>query len=190
MIDVARYQLLTGDTASAAEDVEAAIDLAVDLLEEYLDRPLLSVERTEAMRPDRTGRLWPKATPLATVDDGYEIDGLAIVSGTPFFPVPSFLSSETTIEVTYTGGWAAQDDTTPDAPVIPMALQRDIAHAAHRILHPNAATTTSILPGADAMQIGDASVSGKRLGRPDNTDSWWSDRTRGYRWTGPLGVPA
>lgn len=190
MITVDRYRALTGDTTSGDVEATDAITDATGLLEEFLDRPLTYGERTEAMRPDRTGRLWPKATPVATVDDGYTIDGLAVTSGSTFFPVPSFVGTVTSIEVTYTGGWADArlDEEDQEGPALPTCLQRDLASVAYRLLHPTITTAAGIVPGANSVRLGDAAVSGPRLDAGDNTDAWWSRRTRGYRWTGPLGV--
>lgn len=181
MISVARYQSLTGDTASSNDDVEDAIVDAQALLEEYLGRPLEAIERTETMRPDRAGMIWPKATPLVEAE-GWTIDGLGLV-GTR----SAWYWGQDDFDVTYTGGWSSPDDVTPISEVLPTALQRDIAMAAYRLLHPTIAQLNEITPGADSVRLGDAAVSGKGLGRGDNTDSWWSKRTRGYRYE-PVGM--
>lgn len=176
MISVARYRSLTGDTASVTDDVEDAIVDAQALLEEFLGRPLEVAERTESMRFDRGGTLWPKATPLLEAE-GWTIAGLGL-TGTR---VGWFWGTDA-IDVTYTGGWASPDDVDPDAEVLPTCLQRDIAMAAFRLLHPQIATQVQIIPGADSVRLGDAAVSGKGLAGGESTDSWWSRRTRGYRY--------
>lgn len=181
MISVARYRSLTGDTASTNDDVETAITDAQALLEEYLGRPLEAIERTETMRPDRGGMIWPKATPLVEAD-GWTIDGLGLV-GTR----SAWYWGQDAFEVTYTGGWSAPDDVSPISEVLPTCLQRDIAMAAYRLLHPTISQLVNITPGADSVRLGDAAVSGKGLGGGENTDSWWSRRTRGYRYA-PVGM--
>jgi len=183
MISAARYAEITGDEASAASAVTARVEEAQELLEEYLDRPLESLERTEAMRPDRHGRLWPRATPIEEAD-GYEVDGLALTGASPFGPAVGFLDPETTIDVTYTGGWTAD--------TLPGCIERDLAYAAHRLLHPPSASgATSVPTGATSVHLGDAGVGYGPGGAPaaGSTDSWWSRRTRSYRYapihTGP-----
>lgn len=187
MITTDRYRLFTGDTSSGEDDVTEALTAAQELLEEFLDRPLEYDERTEHLRPDRQGRLWPRATPIVTVDDGYEIDGLAVIGGTPFFPSLGFLGSASAVEITYSGGWSRPDEETPASTILPTGLQRDLAQATFRLLHPTVATVAGILPGAESVRLGDAAVSGKRLGAGENTDAWWSTRTRGYRYQ-PIGT--
>jgi hypothetical protein len=181
MISVARYREITTDDASVGSAVEAWIAEAVTELEEYLDRPLDEDERTESMRPDRHGRLWPRATPIASAE-GYTVDGFAIVAGTPLLPVGSFLGPETTVEVTYTGGWTEA--------TLPLAIQRDLALAAYRIGHPSA-LTSDVPEGATSVRLGDAAVTYGPGGPGARADSstWWSKRTRSYRYvpvhTGP-----
>lgn len=175
MITTDRYRALTADRASGDVEVEEAIVDAQGLLEEYLGRPLEYGERTEQITPDRSGMLWPKATPIAEAD-GWTIDGLGLIGTAAVW----FLGVDT-VEVTYTGGWSAPAEEDPDGPVLPTCLQRDIALAAYRLLHPTIATIAGITPGAESVRLGDAAVSGKRLGAAENTDDWWSRRTKGYR---------
>lgn len=178
MITADRYRSLTRDTTSDEADIEEAIVDAQALLEEYLGRTLAYGEHTETLSPDRAGRLWPKVTPIAEAE-GWTIDGLGLV-GTR---VAWFLG-ENPISVTYTGGWSAPGEEDPDGPVLPTCLQRDIAHAAYRLLHPTIASSAGIPSGATSVRLGDAAVSG-RLGAGENTDGWWSKRTRGYRYAPP-----
>jgi hypothetical protein len=181
MITALRYAEITGDTDSYATDVTARIEEAVEMLEDYLDRPLESDERTEAMRPDRHGRLWPKATPITDGGD-YEIDGLALLSASPF--AIGFIGSEVTVEVTYTGGWTAD--------TLPSCIERDLAFAAYRLLHPPTLGSSEFPDGATSVRLGDAAVTFGPGGAgvvAGDTDSWWSRRTRAYRYasvhTGP-----
>ncbi|MGK2948991.1 MAG: hypothetical protein ACSLFP_10480 [Acidimicrobiales bacterium] len=190
MITVEQYRRTTGDTSTSDEDVTANVAEAVELLEDYLDRPLAEDERTEAMRPDRWGRLWPKATPLITAT-GYEIDGLALVGASPFGPTISFIDPSSSIDITYTGGWAdpnavGYDDEATNQ--LPGGIARDLAWAAHRLANPTAgAAEFANLPvGATSVRLGDAAIGfgggGAGAVATGDTDSWWSKRTKGYRY--------
>lgn len=187
MITAIRYAEITGDGTSAASAVSARIEEAVELLEDYLDRPLASAERTEQIRPDRHGHLWPKATPI-TAAEGYEIDGYMLRGPGPFglgWP----LDPLTTVEVTYTGGWTTD--------TLPAGIERDLAWAAYRLLHPSSPALSDAPANATSVRLGDAAVTFKGTAGDvalGDTDSWWSKRTRSYRYvpvhTGPIGVPA
>lgn len=175
MITAVRYAEITGDTSTAASAVSARIEEAVEILEDYLDRPLASDERTETIVPDRWGRLWPKATPISDGGD-YEVDGYALLSA-PFGWPSGFLGSDGGVTVTYTGGWA--DD------ALPSCIERDLAWAAYRLLHPGDTAGLTTLPaGATSVHLGDASVTFGPGGAPSpqGTDAWWSKRTRSYRY--------
>lgn len=173
MITAARYAEITGDTASAAVTVTARVEEAQELLEEYLDRPLASVERTETLYPDRRGRLWPKATPITDGGD-YEVEGLALLSSAPL-GYPSLINPDGGVAVTYTGGWTAG--------TLPGCIERDLARATYRLLHPSS-LGSEVPVGATSVRLGDAAVSygpGGAKGAGD-TDAWWSKRTRSYRY--------
>lgn len=177
MITAARYAEITGDTSTAASAVSARIEDAVELLEDYLDRPLALGEVTENLVPDRWGRLWPRATPITDGGD-YAVDGLALQSAAPF-GWPSFLGTAATVSVTYTGGWT--DET------LPTCIERDLAWATYRLLHPSAVAELSSLPaGATSARLGDAALTwgagGAGATAPQDTNAWWSKRTRSYRY--------
>lgn len=179
MITAVRYGEITGDTVTAASAVTARIEDAQELLEEYLDRPLESDEYTEELAPDRHGRLWPKATPITDGGD-YTVDGLALHASP--FGWSGFLDGNR-VTVTYTGGWTAE--------TLPACIERDLAWAAYRLLHPGAVASMSSLPGgASSVRLGDAAVTwkaGSSAGAAQDTDGWWSLRTRGYRYQ-PIGA--
>lgn len=188
LLTVARYEAITGD--ETAENPTAAIAEAVELLEDYLDRPLELAERTETLRPDRRGRLWPRATPITDGGD-YEIDGLALVGASPFGPALGFVDPATSLSVTYTGGWTAS--------TLPACIGRDLAWAAYRLSHPpDLAAATAYPEGATSVRLGDAAVTfgpgGAGAVGTGDTTGWWSKRTRAYRYapihTGPSGVLA
>lgn len=185
MITAVRYAEITGDNTTAGTAVDARVAEAVDLLEDYLDRPLPEAEYTEQLPADRDGRLWPRAVPLIEAE-GYTIDGLALAGTTPF---PSFLDPVDTIAVTYTGGWAdpTAEGYDPEAPHpnrLPPRVERDLAWAVYRLLRPQA-PSVSVPANATAVRLGDASVSYGKGGAgaaQGNTDAWWSKRTRAYRY--------
>lgn len=181
MITADRYAVLTGDSTSVEADVDQAVTDATALLVEYLGRGLAYGEHVESLVPDRDGRLWPRVTPI-DVAEGWTIDGLALL-GTRL----AWFWGEETVEVTYTGGWADAREATPDGPDLPTVLQRDLAMAAYRLLHPTISTLNQITPGATSVRLGDAAVTGSNLGAADSTDAWWSRRTRGYRYA-PIGT--
>lgn len=182
MISVERYRVITGDDESAASAVSARIEEAQEMLEEYLDRPLDSDERTESLRPDRHGRLWPRATPITDGGD-YEVNGLALVGGTPF--TFGLVDPTTSVAVTYTGGWTAD--------TLPSAIERDLAFAAYRLGHVATLGSTEYPEGAVSVRLGDAAVQfgpgGAGAVGTGDSDTWWSRRTRSYRYapihTGP-----
>jgi hypothetical protein len=174
ILTVDSYRSITGDTTTAASAVSARIEEAIELLEDYLDRPLESDERTESLRPDRHGRLWPRATPIT--DGGtYEVDGLALIGTLPW--PRGFIDSTTAIEVTYTGGWTEA--------TLPPSIARDLAYVAYKLEHPPALGVSDYPEGATSVRLGGASSSTVA----GSTDSWWSRRTRSYRYapihTGP-----
>lgn len=189
MISVTRYRQITGDHGSTDAEVTRCVADAVDLLEEVLDRPLASAERTENMRPDRLGRLWPRATPIAEADT-YEIDGLALTGASPFGPAVGFLDPSTFLAVTYTGGWTDErpEEYDPeDAANVPLpyCIARDLAWAAYRLAHPEGAQTATGFPaGATSVRLGDASVSFGAAGpaTAGDTSAWWTKATKGYRY--------
>lgn len=173
MITAVRYGEITGDTVTAEVTVTAKVEEAVEMLEDFLDRPLAEAERTEALRPDRQGRLWPRATPISD-GGGYDIDGLALVGGSPFRF--GFVDPTTAVEVTYTGGWTAD--------TLPACIERDLAWAAYRLLHVTA-PSTAVPANVTSVQLGDASMTFKGTAgavAPGDTDAWWSRRTRSYRY--------
>lgn len=175
MITAVRYSEITGDTTTAATAVSARVEDAVELLEDYLDRPLAHGERTESLIPDRFGRLWPKATPISDGGD-YTVEGLALVGPGPF-GLSGFIDPTDSIEVTYSGGWTVD--------TLPSCIERDLAWATYRLLHPESvAPLTTIAAGATSARLGDAALTWGAGGRPapQDTDGWWSRRTRGYRY--------
>ncbi|QQS25155.1 MAG: hypothetical protein IPM43_01825 [Actinomycetota bacterium] len=171
LVTVARYRAITGDTATTASTVTARIEDAVDLLEEVLDRPLESAERTEALTPTRDGKLWPRAVPVTDPGD-YTVDGLALKGG---------MFGSTTFTVTYTGGWVEPSADPSATNRLPVCIEEDLAWAAHALIHPGPGL--DVPAGATSVQLGDVSVS-FRGGAPGVNRSGirWSRRTLAYRY--------
>src|SRR5690606_23749562 len=119
---------------------------AVELLEDYLGRPVELAERTEAMRPDRDGWLWPKATPITDAGD-YDIEGYGLVGS--HWGGGSIIDPAITVEVTYTGGWT--DET------LPACIARDLAFAAWRLANPTL-PTADVAANATSVRLGDAAI--------------------------------
>lgn len=193
LLTVARYQTITGDTTPSGSTISARIEDAVGLLEDELDRPLESDERTEQLWPTRDGRLWPKATPITAVDDdSYQIDGYALESAGPFQAIPNAFTGLDAITVTYTGGFVERSANPTAANRLPACIERDLAFAVYRLLHP-APAATLIPAGATAATLGDASLSWGSGGaggtNPASTRGWWSPDTLAYRYKRVGGDP-
>lgn len=150
LVDYDTYRLLTGDSTSVPIDVEDQLAVAQGLIEEYLDRPLESKERTERLRLHQNGRVWPTSTPI-TVAAGYTIEGAGLLGASPVGLSPPFSdppgTSDLYAEVTYTGGYTAEN--------CPTTLKRAIAKLAFANLHPS---SVSLPAGVVSARVGDASV--------------------------------
>lgn len=181
LVTVVRYRSITGDQESAASAVTARIEEATDLLEDELDRPLEEGDFTEALVPTRDGMLWPKATPITDGGD-FTIDGLGLRSSTSFLGWPSMVGEVTPVEVSYSGGYVERTSNPDEANRLPAYIERDIAWAAHHLLHPQ---TPAVVPaGAESASVGDVSIDYGAGGAPAPSDSsgWWSAKTLGHRY--------
>lgn len=184
LVTVARYQVITGDTSTAASAASAAIEDATSLLSEDLGRPeaLKSEERTEAMHVGEDGMLRPLAVPV-TVAAGYDFDTAAIFGASPdSIPFRGLEASElpATVSVTYTGGWVERSANPTAANALPLSLEYDIAHAAYHLCH--AGAPVAVPAGASSVSLGDASVSYGPSGAPSGATGAisWSRKT--LRW--------
>lgn len=171
VVTLARYRTITGDTASASGLVEQALADAQADLEEDLDRPLESAERTERLRLYSTTRhgwvVYPRAHPITDAGD-LTIAGAAVYGASPLGS-PIFGGDDPGFaEVTYTGGYTAS--------TVPRCIEQDIAWAAHTRLHP----AVPVQVGATAVSLGDASVS-FGAGGARGTAANWSRQTMRYR---------
>lgn len=148
LVTWATYVALTDDTTTGQSQAEEALADAQGLLEEYLGRvgTLESAERTESLRIDGNGKVWPYATPVTDAGDDEITDAGNSITGAGS-PISFWLDSNTLAEITYTGGYTAD--------TVPTALKRAIAFGAKELLD----TSLSTVPaGATAVSLGDASI--------------------------------
>lgn len=185
-----RYRAITGDTTTVASAVEEAIVQATEALEDQLDRPLAEDERTEQLRPSRDGWLWPKATPIASVDGSYEVVGDGIRGNLPWAGAP-FVTDSDPVTITYTGGFVERSEADPGDPArLPVYIERDLAFAAWRVLHPPA-LGTDVPAGASSARVGDVAVTygpGGAQATTDVLERVWSAKTLAWRYR-PIGGP-
>lgn len=162
LVSLARYQVITGDESSAASAVSARLEDAQRLLEEHLQRPLETGQRTEVIEVMADGRLFPKVTPVTAVSAP---SGLPFVAGYMYAASPDvdtwsgFFPPTTPprATVTYTAGFDPAE-TDPDAVgYLPRTLERAIAWGAYVLLRPD--DFSSLPPGAVSVSLGDASIS-------------------------------
>ena len=182
IVDWATYKIVTGDTFSSQADAEAAIARAQRKAEEITERQFDKAERTESLRVDESGKVWPTAYPVAavTTPSGSQIDdnGMSIKTTSPSWQdalatiVPGWATDRPRVLVTYTGGY---DVATP----APTGLQDAIAELAHRYRNP--ADTTTLPAGARAVAATGQSVSGGRLGGSGQIPPELRDTIRQHR---------
>lgn len=183
LVTTARYAIITGDTTTHASAASAAIEDATALLADELGRPdgLDSRERTETMHVGDGGQLRPLAVPV-TAAAGYDFDSAAIFGASPdSTPFRGVFGSDlpSTVSVTYTGGFVERTANPSATNRLPVEMERDIAWAAHALLHPLSA---SVPAGAASVSLGDASVSFGPGGAPGGGTGGvsWSRAT--LRW--------
>lgn len=178
LVTIERYRVITGDSTSASATVEQALGDAQALLEDDLGRGLESEERTERLRifygsSFPGGRVYPTVTPVTDADD-FTLVGTAALDGASPSGGPFDTSQPSYAEVTYTGGWTADD--------VPACIERDIAWAAYRLLRP--AEMAAVPAGATSVSMGDASVSFAAGQSAGEAGISWSRATRRYSRVG------
>lgn len=150
LVTVGRYRELTKDEDSPNEEIASLLAGAQSIVEDYLHRYLESDERTETLTVYRGGRVYPSATPITAVGDGYEIDGYAIIGASPAFPdywdTPSYVGQ--VAQVTYTGGYTADN--------VPYSIELGIARVAKYLL--GLVSTDSLDPGIKRLSVEGYSV--------------------------------
>lgn len=148
-VTVDRYRVYTGDDTTPGTTVSGALVEAERLLNEELRRELASEERTETLRIQPDGRVWPRAYPITAAP--LTIDGRSLLGATP--DLPTFVALigvdvpyPVTAAITYTGGYTAA--------TFPVTLE----HAVYDLAHGLAVDTPAVLVGARSATVGDVSV--------------------------------
>lgn len=154
VVPLGRYRIVTLDEASDSDEVLAALATAQAVVEEYLRRPLLRTSRTETLRLDKNGRVYPAATPITVAPEGLTIlDGSAIANPTPdagpIWRGTGLTDYPVEATITYTGGFTAA--------TLPKTIERHIAWLAYEQLHVGA--LVGVPAGATSVSLGDARVS-------------------------------
>ena len=171
---VERYRDITVDTTSSDNAVTGALVDAQELVEEYLRRPLEEAERTESVRINRNGRVYPKVTPITAVDSDYEIVGHSVKGVSPGAGEVFEPYSEITppvVELTYTGGWTTE--------TLPKTIEKEIVRTAYALLHPS----PGLVRGAKSVSVGDVSISyDKSTVNMDDLDDTSRRRLKRYRY--------
>jgi hypothetical protein len=128
MLTAAQYTRITGDAAPAAFASKVATVIA--RLDDALGRPLTLDTRTERCVAFADGVVYPRATPVVSVD-GYDTDGVAV-----------YVGQRGTVTITYLGGF--------DADSCPEQLRTAIAWGVHTLNTPSGA----VLPaGVQSLSI-------------------------------------
>ena len=159
-VTVAQYQFHTGDSTTASATVEAALDVAEEMVGGYLRRELASAERTEEMRVWPHGVVYPKHVPVTSVQASadYSVHNEATIK----YVTPDDVTSEVVgdwsvatdnyphslpyASVTYVGGWSAA--------TMPVTIVRTVALIAKAFVNP----TTIAGAGVASASVGDVSV--------------------------------
>lgn len=171
---VERYRDITVDTTSSDNAVTGALTDAQALVEEYLRRPLESLERTEDLVILPNGRVYPKTTPITAVDDDHEIEGNAIKGVSPdaselFEPYSTV--NPPSVTLTYTGGWTTE--------TLPKTIEKEIVRTAYALLHPSAAKER----GVKSVSVGDVSITyDKDAANLDDLDAVSKRNLKRYKW--------
>ena len=154
LVTIDEYRQLTGDLTTAAAVASAAIDEAIELVEDATRRQLEAKVRTEVVMiwPDR--RVYPKAIPIITAPAGVTLDpdGFAMRDVSPDdVSFGGFVThgAPPQATITYTGGYTTT--------TLPAALRRIIVQLARAITR----DPSPIPAGAVSVRLGDASITYK-----------------------------
>jgi hypothetical protein len=160
-VTVAQYRVWTQDSTTPSGTVEASLELAEQMVAEYLRRDDLgSSERTERVRVHRTGLAYPRHTPITALppDASYQLvntvqlrgvradDAGVVVVGDWYQRTDDYPSSLPYATVVYTGGWTTE--------TLPVAIQRVVALAARTL----AGAAQPVQPGVARAMVGDVQV--------------------------------
>jgi len=159
-VTVEQYRVWTGDSTSSSALVEPLLDVAESLVEEYLRRPLASVERTEEYKVWTGGIVYPKAVPVTSVQASatYSVEDTATIK----YVTPDDVTSEVVGDrltasddyphslpkatVTYVGGWTSI--------TLPPSIARIVSLAAKALLAPASVADPTVTKQA----VGDVSI--------------------------------
>lgn len=174
LVSIADYRTATRDRITSDVNVTAALTEAQTLIEEYLGRPLASAERTEDLRIDYAGRVYPLATPITAIASPAGLTNrtayiLGAWPGETFWMIhewgPIYNVDIPRLTVTYTGGWTSA--------TLPATIRRRLCWEAYKLLHFEA--LADVPEAAAAATIGDAAVSfgpgGAGAGSPEGVVS-------------------
>lgn len=169
LVSVADYQRITRDTVTDDDDVQAAIDDALDMCQREMRRTILYAQYTERLYLYKNGMVYPSATPfdvskVVMSPNGDPSDDVGIFQGAGiwvgwFVPLPSLpvwmgvVSPQT--DITYWGGFTGPDG---PGPQIPAKLARIIARVAWYVANP--ATLQGLPGGVKSTSAGGVSISG------------------------------
>lgn len=179
LLTVETYRVITGDSTSASAEVERAASAAQELLEDKLGRrdKLELEERTEVCPYEADGTIYPQATPVISAGDLDVFDD-TVYGSTPDSDVFRGVFEHTTpkvVTLTYVGGYSAA--------TAPRYMLTDLAWCAFALLRPENRQLLASVAGAEAAQLGDASVRWGSGGAPAPADvvASWSDETLRHR---------
>lgn len=133
------------DTASASGDIELVLTDSLRLIEDFLQRYLVSKERTETLVVSQN-KVYPCAYPISACSDGV-INGGIIEELSPDAGSTFVENSKKTI--TYTGGFTSA--------TLPMALKVALVRSAYDLL--NTTNATSFNAEVSSVKLGDVAVS-------------------------------
>lgn len=177
------YQMVTTDRTSGVSAVVEALNDALTLIEERLDRTLPHGEHTETLRVSSTGMVYPKGSPITAVSDpavsATSIQGAGVLVGSvDLYPAVNWSDSlPAAVTLTYTGGYTI--DGAGGTTKLPIKLRNAICRAAYNVLH--ATPLVGVPAGATSVHVGDAGFSGKTLRTLDPLDDGILRDIHGYR---------
>lgn len=183
LVSVYTYRLVTSDTVSGVSAVAEALDDALALIEERLDRTLPHGVHTETLRVSSTGMVYPKASPVTAVSipavSASSIQGAGVLVGlVDLYPVVNWSDATPAVAtVTYEGGYTIDGAT--GTTKLPVKLRNAICRTAYNALH--AAPLVGVPAGATSVHVGDAGFSGNVLRALDPLDDGILRDIRGYR---------
>lgn len=188
-VTIAQYQFHTGDTTTASATVQAGLDVAEQMVEDYLRRELASTERTEDIRVWPHGLVYPKHVPVTSVQASadYSVHNEATIKyvtpddvtsevvGDWSVPTDAYPHSLPYGSVTYVGGWTSA--------TLPVTIVRVVALIAKAFTVPG----TIQGAGVSSASVGDVSItySTAAANGHDGIDAivpLSSALLQGYRW--------